>query len=586
MHAHAFIQDLAIIMLVAGFVTLLFHRLKQPVVLGYLLAGILIGPHTPPFTLIHDEHTIHVLAELGVMFLLFSLGLEFSLKKLAQVGMAALLAAVTELIVMIWLGYYIGVFFGWSTLDSLFLGAMLAVSSTTIIIKALEGLNLKKEAFAKLIFGVLIVEDILAIALLVLLTGIATSGTISTAAVFNTLGELTLFIMVSLVIGILIVPRLLNYIDSFKSKEMLLVSVLGLLFGFCLLVIKLEYSMALGAFLIGAIIAESRQVKKIEHLVEPIKDMFSAIFFVAIGLLFNPSVLIDYTLPIVIITLGVIVGKVVSCSIGAFLAGQNARTSVKVGMGLAQIGEFSFIIASLGVTLKVTSEFLYPIAVAVAAITTLLTPYLIRYSDATANRLAFLLPNSIKQVGLAYTLWLQSIQPQGDNIIIVKMIKRIIIHALVNFALVIAIFLMGAYFAEFLEKYIPTMLRDEGLEKAVIWSGALLLSLPFLIAAYRKLKALSMLLAEMSVSPERAGQYTMPVRKMIAEVIPIIAVFIILVLVSALSSSILPPTKWMWVVILLFSLLIPLLWSRFVKLHSRLQIALIETLDDDENATF
>ncbi|HMY28101.1 MAG TPA: cation:proton antiporter, partial [Agitococcus sp.] len=343
MHAQGFIQDLAIIMLVAGFVTLLFHRLKQPVVLGYLLAGVIIGPHTPPFALIHDEHTVHILAELGVVFLLFSLGLEFSIKKLAQVGMPALIAGVTEIIVMIWLGYYIGAFFGWSTMDSLFLGAMLAISSTTIIIKALEGLNLKKEPFAKLIFGILIIEDILAIAILVLLTGIATSGTVSTAAVFSTLGQLTLFIVVSLVVGILTVPRLLNYIDSFKSQEMLLVSVLGLLFGFCLLVIKLNYSMALGAFLIGAIIAESRQVKKIEHLIEPIRDMFSAIFFVAIGLLFNPSVLIDYALPIVIITLAVVVGKVISCSTGAFLAGQDAKTSVKVGMGLAQIGEFSFI---------------------------------------------------------------------------------------------------------------------------------------------------------------------------------------------------------------------------------------------------
>ena len=367
MHAEAFVQDLAVIMLVAGLVTLLFHQLKLPVVLGYILAGVLIGPHTPPFALIHDQQTIHTLAELGVVFLLFSLGLEFSLKKLAKVGMAALIAGITEIAVMIWLGYQIGSAFGWQTMDSLFLGAMLAISSTTIIIKALEGLDLKNEKFAQLIFGVLIIEDILAIAILVLLAGIATSGHVSTTAVFATLGELTLFIIVSLVVGILTIPRLLNYIDNFRSNEMLLISVLGLLFGFCLLVIKLEYSMALGAFLIGAIIAESRQVEKIEHLIEPIRDMFSAIFFVAIGLLFNPNVLVDYAVPILVITLAVVVGKVVSCSLGAFVAGQDARTSVKVGMGLAQIGEFSFIIASLGVALKVTSDFLYPIAVAVAA---------------------------------------------------------------------------------------------------------------------------------------------------------------------------------------------------------------------------
>ena len=584
MHAEAFIQDLAIIMLIAGIVTLIFHQLKQPVVLGYLLAGVLIGPHTPPFALIHDQHTIHTLAELGVVFLLFSLGLEFSLKKLAKVGMAALIAGITEIAVMIWLGYQIGSAFGWQTMDSLFLGAMLAISSTTIIIKALEGLDLKNEKFAQLIFGVLIIEDILAIAILVLLAGIATSGHVSTTAVFATLGELTLFIIVSLIVGILTIPRLLNYIDNFRSNEMLLISILGLLFGFCLLVIKLEYSMALGAFLIGAIIAESRQVEKIEHLIEPVRDMFSAIFFVAIGLLFNPSVLVDYALPILVITLAVVVGKVFSCSLGAFLAGQDARTSVKVGMGLAQIGEFSFIIASLGVALKVTSDFLYPIAVAVAAITTLLTPYLIKSSDGFSHQLSRILPSRVKQVGSAYTEWLQSIQPQGDNVILAKMIRRIIIHALVNFALVIAIFLMSTHFAHILEKYLPVLVLSEGLEKAVIWSGALLLSLPFLIAAYRKLKALSMLLAEMSVSPERAGQYTMPVRKMISEVIPIISVLIILLLVSVLSASILPPAKWLWIVILLFALLIPLLWGRFVKLHSRLQIALIETLDDDSKS--
>ena len=188
-------------------------------------------------------------------------------------------------------------------------------------------------------------------------------------------------------------------------------------------------------------------------------------------------------------------------------------------------------------------------------------------------------------MGSAYTVWLQNIQPQGDNVFLAKMIRRIIIHALVNFALVIAIFLMSAHFAYVLEKYLPLLVVNEGLEKAVIWSGALLLSLPFLIAAYRKIKALSMLLAEMSVNPERAGQYTMPVRKMISEVIPIVSVLIILLLVSVLSASILPPTKWLWLVVLLFALLVPLLWSRFVKLHSRLQIALMETLDDEEHSS-
>lgn len=293
MHAISFIQDLAVIMLVAGVVTILFHRLKQPVVLGYIVAGFIIGPHTPPFGLIHDEDTIKTLAELGVIFLMFCLGLEFSLRKLFKVGATAFIAAFLEIVLMIWIGFEIGRWFGWNTMDSLFLGAILAISSTTIIVKALNDLKMKNERFAQLIFGVLIVEDILGIGIIALLSGIAVSGTVSSGEVFSTVGKLSLFMIVALVIGILLVPRLLAYVAKFESNEMLLITVLGLCFGFCLLVVKLEYSMVLGAFLIGAIMAESRQLLKIESLIEPVRDLFSAIFFVAIGLMIDPQVLID-----------------------------------------------------------------------------------------------------------------------------------------------------------------------------------------------------------------------------------------------------------------------------------------------------
>ncbi len=579
MHAEAFIQDLAVIMLVAGMVTLLFHRFKLPVVLGYILAGVIIGPHTPPFSLIHDQNTIHTLAELGLMFLLFSLGLEFNLKKLGKVGASALVAGFIEITLMMFVGYSLGRFFQWQPMDALFLGAMMAISSTTIIVKALDELNLKNHRFAQLIFGILLVEDVIAIAIIALLSGIATSGSLSAGDVFTTLSKLVLFMVVSLLVGILTIPRLLNFVDKFRSQEMLLVTVLGLLFGFCLLVVKLQYSMALGAFVIGAIIAESRQVRKIERLIEPLRDMFSAIFFVAIGLLFNPNVLVEHTFPIVVIASAVIIGKIVSCSIGAFISGQDGRTSLRVGMGLAQIGEFSFIIASLGISLKVTSDFLYPIAVAVAAVTALTTPFFMKSADGVSKQVARVIPQSISEVANAYTLWLQSIQPQGDSVVIAKIIRRIVIHVLVNFAVVIAIFLMSAYFVDVLERHLPILIIHEGLEKTVVWSGALLLALPFLIAAYRKLKALSMLLAEMS-----AGNYTMQTRKVISEVIPIVAILVMLLLVSALSASILPPVNLLLAVLGLFAVLVPLLWGRFVKLHSRLQIALIETLDEEEQS--
>jgi len=583
MHAISFIQDLAVIMLVAGVVTILFHRLKQPVVLGYIVAGFIIGPHTPPFGLIHDEDTIKTLAELGVIFLMFCLGLEFSLRKLFKVGATAFIAAFLEIVLMIWIGFEIGRWFGWNTMDSLFLGAILAISSTTIIVKALNDLKMKNERFAQLIFGVLIVEDILGIGIIALLSGIAVSGTVSSGEVFSTVGKLSLFMIVALVIGILLVPRLLAYVAKFESNEMLLITVLGLCFGFCLLVVKLEYSMVLGAFLIGAIMAESRQLLKIERLIEPVRDLFSAIFFVAIGLMIDPQVLVDYAWPIVVITLAVVLGKMLSCGMGAFIAGNDGRTSLRVGMGLSQIGEFSFIIAALGMTLQVTSDFLYPVAVAVSAITTLLTPYLIRAADPLSLKLGKVVPRRLARVLSLYGEWLRNIQPQGESAMLAAMIRRILLQVGVNLALVIAIFFSGGYFAGRIGNWLNEWVTDVSQQKALIWGAALLLSLPFLIAAYRKLKALSMLLAEMGVKPEMAGRHTQRVRRVVAEVIPLLSLLVIFLLLSALSASILPTSELLLVIAVVAAVVVSLLWRWFIRVHSRMQIALLETLENSRD---
>jgi CPA2 family monovalent cation:H+ antiporter-2 len=583
MHAISFIQDLAVIMLVAGVVTILFHRLKQPVVLGYIVAGFIIGPHTPPFGLIHDEDTIKTLAELGVIFLMFCLGLEFSLRKLFKVGATAFIAAFLEIILMIWIGYEIGRWFDWNTMDSLFLGAILAISSTTIIVKALNDLKMKNQRFAQLIFGVLIVEDILGIGIIALLSSIAVSGTVSSGEVFSTVGKLSLFMIVALVIGILLVPRLLEYVAKFESNEMLLITVLGLCFGFCLLVVKLEYSMVLGAFLIGAIMAESRQLLKIERLIEPVRDMFSAIFFVAIGLMIDPQILLQYAWPIAVITVAVVLGKMLSCGLGAFIAGNDGRTSLRVGMGLSQIGEFSFIIAALGMTLQVTSDFLYPVAVAVSAITTLLTPYLIRGADPLSLRIAAVMPKRMSRVFGMYGEWLRSIQPQGEGAMLASMIRKIILQVGVNLALVVAIFFAGGFFAARIGGYLEGWVSDPSWQKALIWGGALLLSLPFLIAAYRKLKALSMLLAEMSVKPEMAGRHTQRVRRVIAEVIPILSLLVIFLLLAALSASILPTNKLLVLIAVVTAAVAAVLWRWFIRVHTRMQVALLETLDNHKD---
>lgn len=577
MHLATFLQDLAAIMIVAGITTVIFHQLRQPVVLGYIIAGVILGPHALSFPLIQDEATVKGLAELGVVFLMFSLGLEFSIRKLLRVGVAAFIAATAEIVFMIFIGYEIGQFFGWSAIDSLFLGAMLAISSTTIIIKALDELGIKKESFAQLIFGILIIEDILAIGMLVLLSGIADSGSINTVDVAATLGKLLIFLVVALVIGILTVPKIIRYVARFNSNEMLLVTTLGFCFGFCLLVAQLDYSIALGAFLIGAIIAESREIKHIEKLVEPLTSMFSAIFFVSIGLLVDPKIIAEYIVPITMITVAVVFGKIITCTLGAFLAGQNGKTSMRVGMGLAQIGEFSFIIASLGVTLKVTSDFLYPIIVAVSAITTLLTPYLMKIADPLSTYIARKMPRNISEVFTMYTTWLQNIRPEGDQAILVQSIKRGFLQIFINLMLIVAIFFAGSYISHNIHPHFSLKV-SENVCDALIWGGTLILSLPFLIAIYRKIKALSIKVAELTVKQDKAGIYNAPLRRAISGMIPMISMLGILFLLAALSASILPSIEVLVLVVVIVVMVTAILWRWFFKLHSRLRIAFIESM--------
>jgi CPA2 family monovalent cation:H+ antiporter-2 len=578
MHGIVFIQDLATVMLVAGLTTVLFQRLRQPVVLGYIIAGVVVGPHTLPVIFIHDEETIRTLSELGMILLLFALGLEFSLKKLRAVGGAALVAAFAEIVLMVWIGYEMGRFFGWSAMDSLFLGAMLSISSTTIIMKALEDLGLKRERFAQLMFGILIVEDLLAIVLMALLTGIAGTGGVEAGEALAAVGRLGLFMAVSLVVGLLLVPRVVDYIARVSRNDVLLVAVLGICFGFCLLVTELGYSVALGAFMIGAIVAESESVARIEHIVTPVRDMFSAVFFVAIGMLIDPDLLLEYAGPITVVTVAVVLGKVITCSFGSFVAGNDGRTSLRVGMGLAQIGEFSFVIASLGLTLKVTSGFLYPVAVAVSAITTFLTPYLIRGSDPLARFLGRVLPGRVTGVFGAYTEWMGSLGLQGQGAIVMKMIRRLVWHVVINTALVVAVFIIVAFAHRRNFLHLDLLSDDGTVRRSLAWSLAALLSLPMIVAAYRKAGALGMLLAELSI-PDRFGARTFRIRSVLGRIIPLAAMAVMGLLVAALASTILPPREVALVLVLVGVVLTWLLWRVLVQVHARLQAAIRDTLE-------
>lgn len=574
----SFLQDLAVVMIVAGLVTVIFHRLKQPVVLGYILAGIIIGPHTPPFPLIHDPHTIETLAELGIIFLMFSLGLEFNLRKLKQVGVTALLAAVLEILVMLGVGYQLGRWFGWSHMDGLFLGAMLSISSTTIIIKALGELGLTKERFAGLIFGILIIEDILAIVMIALLSGIAMTGSLSVGDVGLTLGKLGIFLVTALVVGLIAVPRLLGFVARFKSNEMLLVTVLGLCFGFSLLAVKLGYSVALGAFVIGAVISEAREIGKIEHLIEPVRDMFSAVFFVAIGLLIEPKLLVEYALPIAAISVAVIVGKVLACSFGTFAAGHDTKTSLRVGMGLAQIGEFSFIIAALGLSLKVTSDFLYPIAVAVSAITTLCTPYLIKSTDGLVRWFDRSAPPALVGYLGIYTHWVGQLGSERKVSFAGQMVRKWTVQMTLNLALIAAVFLTAAFLGQRDPHWLPETVRQPQIYRALLWLGAVVVALPMFIAVFRKLQALGLLVAEMSVTRAKAGERTEAIRNVVAQAVPAAGLVGLVVFGLVLSSTLLPPLNVLLVLLVVVALLTWLLWRTAIRVHSKAQVALQETL--------
>ena len=586
MHANLFIQDMAIVMLVAGFVSLIFNRFKQPVVLGYLVAGIIIGPHVPSILMVHDEVTISTLGEMGVVFLMFSLGLEFSLKKIVKVGAAAFITAICETSLLIAVGYNLGKWFGWSQMDCLFLGAMMAISSTTIIVKALGELGLKNNKFAQLVFGVLIVEDILAIGIIALLSGIATSGTIDSGNIVTTLGQLSLFIIVTLVLGLLTIPRLLNYIAKFKSNEMMLISSLGLCFGVCLLVIKLNYSIALGAFMIGAIIAESKPLHQIERLVEPLKDTFCAVFFVTIGMMFDPHVLFDNFGVIIVISLALILGKSIGATTGAFLAGESGGNALRVGMSLTQIGEFSFIIAGLGTTLGVTNPKLYPIAIAVSALTTLTTPYMLKLAVPVSDTFSKNC-RGITRFFQRYTKWRDGHNAQGDSAMIVQFSLKIIAQIIVNSMFIAAIFIAGIFVVNVLSKFDTVIFGhdiinvDGSTHKIIACGIALLVSLPFIIAAYRKLKAFAMILSEMIIKSNMLGKHTYSARRFIFDIFFVLAIIWIMSVIFSFSHQILPSPMALLVLEASAFMVAVIFWKPFIRIQSWLQIQLFAVMEDN-----
>ncbi len=438
LHLEPLISDLGLILMTAAVAVLLFKKIKQPLVLGYLIAGFLAGNHFDFFPSVKDLKSVEVWAEIGVIFLLFSLGLEFSFKKLMKVGGSASITAVTQIIAMIAIGYMVGQWIGWKPMDSVFLGVILSVSSTTIILKTFEELGVKTQKFAGIVIGSLIVQDIVAILMMVLLSTIAVSQQFSGTELLLSVLKLIFFLTIWFVGGIFFIPTLLKKAKNILTDEMLLIVSLALCLMMVILAANVGFSPALGAFIMGSIIAETTQAEHIEHLVKPVKDLFGAVFFVSVGMLINPDTLYEYAFPVAILTVVVIIGQSISSTAGALLSGLPLKQSVQTGMSLSQIGEFSFIIATLGMSLKVTSDFLYPIVVAVSAVTTFTTPFMIKFSTPFSEYLEKKLPRRwIKRIE-RYSANAQSIKLVTNWQIVVRaFLTQVIIHSVIIVAMIL-----------------------------------------------------------------------------------------------------------------------------------------------------
>jgi CPA2 family monovalent cation:H+ antiporter-2 len=532
--AHGFLQTLALVLCAAAVTTVVFQWLRQPVVLGYLLAGMVIGPDVP-VPLLADSETVQTLAELGVILLMFSLGIEFSLPKLLRVGPTAGLVAIFQCSLMVWLGYVVGQAFGWSPLASLYAGAVIAISSTTIIIKAFEEQNIKEE-FTHIVFGILIVEDLIAILLITILTALSSGEELSAMEVARSAGQLAAFLLIIFVVGLLTVPPLMRAVVRLDRSETTVVASVGIAFVFAYLAAAFDYSVALGAFIAGSLVAESGVEKTVEHLVQPVRDIFAAIFFVSVGMLISPSDIAANWLAVMVFLFVVVFGKIASVTIGAFLTGQSVQTSVKTGMSLAQIGEFSFIIAGVGIATGATDRLLYSIAVAVSGITTLLTPWLIRAAGPTAAWVDKKLPRALQTFSALYSSWLEQLGTEtadGRSARNRRAVRWLIVDTVMVAAIIIGASVEMERIAEFAQNWLNV---PEDWTRLAVVLGAAAASAPFAIGLMQTARALGFELAnrafpkvvgenvDLAAAPRRLLVVTLQLAIVLLVGVPLIAV--------------------------------------------------------------
>lgn len=572
MDPHAFLQNLAVVLCVAAVATVLFQRLHQPVVFGYLLAGMIIGPHIR-IPLVADPQTVRALSELGVILLMFSLGLEFSIRKLVQVSQKAGAVALFECSIMVSVGYLIGQMLGFTRMESIFVGAIVGISSTTIIVKAFHEQKVKGRV-TELVFGILIIEDLIAIFLLTILTTISRSGAVSPTDILVTAMRLAMFLAALIGFGILTVPRAIRAVQKLGQPETTLVASIGICFAAALIALAFGYSVALGAFIAGSLVAESGHEVEIETLVRPVRDMFAAIFFVSVGMIIDPTALTEHWKVVLVLTLAVIIGKVLAVTIGAFLAGHGRRTAMKAGMSLAQIGEFSFIIASVGVASGVLRSWLYPVAIGVSAITTLTTPLLIKLSNRAAASIDRWLPEPIQTVAALYGSWIERVRSSPRVPTERSATNRNIRIILLDAALIIAVVIGVDVEIDRLSGILGSltgMAADRVRFMVVLIAG--LVTVPLIYGLITSARALGNRLARRAFADAQKGKVD-PAdapRRALVILVQVAVVLAVGIPVVAITEPFLPPYQGAFVLSVLILLLLVALWRNASNLqgHAR-----------------
>jgi CPA2 family monovalent cation:H+ antiporter-2 len=564
---HTFLATLALVLCTAAVTTILFQRLKQPVILGYLLAGLLVGPHLMLVPAIANREATEILAELGVILLLFALGLEFSLRKLMRTGGPSFVTGAIAISLIFWLGHSAATMLGWNATEALFTGAAIAVSSTTIIAKAFEEQKIRGKV-RNLVFGVLIVEDLVSILMLAGLTTIAAGQATSAGELAGTAFQLIGTLILVTVIGLFTIPRAIRWVIGLGSNETTLVTAVGLCFAGAYGAEYLGYSVALGAFLAGSLISESGEGHRVELLVIPVRDVFAAIFFVSVGMLIDPGLVAEHWLAVLVLTLLVVVGKVFAVSLGAFLSGAGTRIAAQTGMSMAQIGEFSFIIAAVGATSPQVRDFLYPVMVAVSAVTTLVTPWLIAASPRASSWVDRKLPKPLQTYASLYATWVEELGRAGRNPTVGERRRRMIRWLLIDAATVVAITIGASLSWNDVRAWlVRELLWSDRLAFAAVWTGVFVVAAPFIFGIFRMARGLADLLARSALpAAERMDRAVAPRRALIVT-LEIGIVLVVGLPLVALTQPFLPPFRGAAVLVAILLLLAVAAWRSATNLE-------------------